>query len=511
MEKNHFLNISREILFLRKTITALERNLSLTLLTIVINSQLLFATNYYVAAAPVGNDANPGTIQLPWATIAKVNDKVFLPGDTIFFHRGDTWVGTGLLPIASGTSDNERIVYCAYGKGNKPVISRGGSGISIKKMNYITVADISLSNNTLRGVEIEGCNYIAILRVDVDNNGANAGIHMSSGGGNILIDGCRVTKAKNNGILIHGTTTTNLIHDVTVQNCYVGYTQGNDGIVVHSGKAGTIAGSNFVFRNNVSEFNPEQGFDITTGQNILMEDNVTKKNKEGAITFGHTASNLIIRRHYSDSEPTTRKSATLKISGPYCTVEHSVFIGSAETDIALVDLNPGIDSQPDYVKLINNTFVWNAQTTGSVFRIAPHYTGIANTVQHLEVKNNIFTTRTAAKATIDFNQADRPPDYNGFEFSNNLYFMSGGTQFIVSGNAGTPFTLTSFKSTFSQDLNGIEADPLLVNPASGNFRLSSALSPAYNTGADVILTDSLDLDKVAVPQSGKMDIGAFKL
>lgn len=511
MKKNHFLNISNGIFFLRKTITALVRNILLILLTFVINSQLLFATNYYVAAAPDGNDANPGTIELPWASIAKVNSKVFLPGDSILFRRGDTWTGTGLLTTASGTSDNERIVYCAYGAGNKPLIIGGGSGIYIKRMNYITIADISLSNNTLRGVEIEGSNYITILRVDVDNNGANAGIHMSSGGGNILIDGCRVTRAKNNGILIHGTTTTNLIHDVTVQNCYVGYTQGNDGILIHSGQTGTIAGSNFIFRNNVSEFNPEQGFDITTGQNILMEDNVSRNNKQGAITFGHTASNLIVRRHYSENEPTTSASATLKISGPYCIVEHSVFIGSAETNISLVDINPGSDSQPEFVKLFNNTFVWNALTTGSVFRIAPHYTGIANTIQHLEVKNNIFTTRTSAKATVSFSQADRPPDYNGFVFNNNLYFMPGGTQFIVSGNAGSPFTLTSFKSNFSQDLNGIEANPLFADPASGNFRLSSVLSPAYNTGADVTLTEYKDFDKLTVPQGVKMQIGAFAI
>ena len=77
------------------------------------------ATDYFVSMK--GNDANSGTSEsLSWRSLGKVNNFNFLPGDKVFFRRGDEWEGT-ITCNYSGKSGNP-IVYGAYGTGGKPKI-----------------------------------------------------------------------------------------------------------------------------------------------------------------------------------------------------------------------------------------------------------------------------------------------------------------------------------------------------------------------------------------------------
>ncbi len=74
------------------------------------------AKDYYISSK--GNDDNPGTIELPWKTISKVNQHSFKPGDTIYFARGNRFTG-GLHIKDSGLPDSP-IVFTAYGSGISP-------------------------------------------------------------------------------------------------------------------------------------------------------------------------------------------------------------------------------------------------------------------------------------------------------------------------------------------------------------------------------------------------------
>jgi hypothetical protein len=77
------------------------------------------ATTYYVANT--GSDSNNGTsTSTPWRTIAHVNAQTFSAGDSILFHRGDTW-REQLVPPSSGSSGSV-ITFGVYGSGNLPVI-----------------------------------------------------------------------------------------------------------------------------------------------------------------------------------------------------------------------------------------------------------------------------------------------------------------------------------------------------------------------------------------------------
>jgi len=78
----------------------------------------LLLTTYYVSTT--GSDTNNGTsTSTPWASVTKVDNTTFQPGDQILFQRGDEWHGL-LIASASGTAANP-IVYGAYGTGVDPI------------------------------------------------------------------------------------------------------------------------------------------------------------------------------------------------------------------------------------------------------------------------------------------------------------------------------------------------------------------------------------------------------
>lgn len=81
------------------------------------------ATNYYIDQM-IGNDMNDGTLSSPWQSLANVNSTVFLLGDSILFHAGQSWIGT-IIPKGSGT-ENDPIVIGRYGEGEDPAINGAG-------------------------------------------------------------------------------------------------------------------------------------------------------------------------------------------------------------------------------------------------------------------------------------------------------------------------------------------------------------------------------------------------
>ncbi|HTR40405.1 MAG TPA: hypothetical protein VMH87_02155 [Pseudomonadales bacterium] len=78
------------------------------------------ASDYYLSAQ--GNDANDGMSgSAAWKSIEKVNSTKLLPGDRIFFHRGDVF--SGELRMGNSGEQGRSIEIGAYGSGAKPVLS----------------------------------------------------------------------------------------------------------------------------------------------------------------------------------------------------------------------------------------------------------------------------------------------------------------------------------------------------------------------------------------------------
>jgi parallel beta-helix repeat protein len=82
-------------------------------------------TIYHVSSVnPAADDNNPGTAELPWKTLEKVNASIngLQPGDQVLFERGSTFNGSLLIQNKSGTVESP-ITFGAYGTGDKPIIN----------------------------------------------------------------------------------------------------------------------------------------------------------------------------------------------------------------------------------------------------------------------------------------------------------------------------------------------------------------------------------------------------
>lgn len=76
---------------------------------------------YYVSND--GDDAADGSLAHPWRTLAQVSQAALLPGDGVFFRRGDLFRGCVLAKAG--------VTYAAYGSGEKPRFYSGDFPLSV--------------------------------------------------------------------------------------------------------------------------------------------------------------------------------------------------------------------------------------------------------------------------------------------------------------------------------------------------------------------------------------------
>src|SRR5438105_13541137 len=114
--------------------------------------------NYYVD--PSSPRSNQGTFANPWKSINDIPRSInyFLPGDTVFFKRGQQYTGT--LSINSSGSNGSPIVFMPYGSGNAPVFQYNLANpaeaqpvdrtiIRLSQVNYIVIDGFELTDATI--------------------------------------------------------------------------------------------------------------------------------------------------------------------------------------------------------------------------------------------------------------------------------------------------------------------------------------------------------------------------
>ncbi|MEN8254609.1 MAG: sulfatase-like hydrolase/transferase [Verrucomicrobiota bacterium] len=95
-------------------------------LAALLSATLSFAGTVYHVDSIDGSDSNPGTsAQSAWKSLAKVNSRVFAPGDKILFRSGSRYSGA-LKPQGSGTPEHP-IVIDRYSEGSLPRIDGEGA------------------------------------------------------------------------------------------------------------------------------------------------------------------------------------------------------------------------------------------------------------------------------------------------------------------------------------------------------------------------------------------------
>jgi hypothetical protein len=457
---------------------------------------LQVGTTYYVDSSS-GSDSSSGTSTTSsWGSISKVNQQKFSAGDSVLFKRGSIFSST-LSITYSGTATNP-ITYGDYGTGSKPVFDLNGAkshGISIISSG-ITLKNLVVKNAGSQGILIENPNNgvynIQILDCEAYNIGAN-GILYSYGGGNVTIMRFVCNNTANSGIALMGSYTRRL-NNVLVEDCWISNSTSNDGITIHEGDSTpkTPAGSNFRLIGNHVQYSAEDGYDITTGNHILLLNNTSTKNQKTAFQLGHSAYDVEIVGHHSWDEGTWSTSGStvcIWISDVF--IHDSVFEGGDYHTFYFCD---PYDYKIDNITIQNNYIGWKGNRDIIWFE---------DPVTNLTFGNNIFYSSSTTGRQIQFSDSNYPPNHPSTVFKNNVYYSTGTFKFWDRDDG--EFNLSIFKSTYGQDPKGIGSDPKLVGYSKSDFSLKSN-SPAIDAGADV----KQATDYVGNPIYGVRDIGAYE-
>ena len=306
------------------------------------------AATYYVATT--GNNANPGTISQPFATLQKAHD-IANPGDTIYM-RGGTYT------LAAQTT-----------------ISRSGnSGNLIKVFNYpseVPILDgISLTNSGQSPIQMNSASWWHFQGLEI-KNGPAFGLYMSGASSNNIVERCVLhhntrLQASGGGITVDGTGANNLILNNDSHHNGVPGSNGGDGIGVNYTQAtGNIVRGNRIWRNN------DDGIDLWNAANVLVEGNWAWENG------------------YADSlVPTGGNGNGIKLGGGGTGDGNHI----VRNNVSWRNASNGFDDNNANIPMVvyNNTAYGNAGTNFAF------YTAVANVL-----KNNLALTPNS----VSFNAA----------------------------------------------------------------------------------------------------------
>lgn len=446
----------------------------------------------------------------PWKTISKVNKKKFVPGDSILFKRGGVWTDGPLKPKNGGKAggivtiedsilskpirfelvepkNHKSIYFGAYGAGDKPRIDcKGNKGLIIRH-NYIIVEDLHLDNggnNMLLFSREEGNFWNVVKNVDVTRCDGNA-VRFLHGGGNCWLDGLYVYDYKVNGIYLQGSPD-NPLKGVLVENCRVEKPlsiEWEDGISCHRDAEDNNIEGDVIIRNNTIIRSGEDGIDITSGTNILLEGNLIEHSYTAGIYVAKSRVNTVeIRGNFLNSNSINKGVGDLTIACSKVRAVNNIICGTGHHSVVLKGASE--------VQLWNNV-VAPGERTGNFIRLR-------DSLNQIEFKNNIF----------DFSNTDQKINgaADGIVFDYNCYYGASAEQEIWEKN--------NFKELKAQDAafepNGFWADPGFADSKKAHpdhFKLDKK-SPCLDKGANLPL--SVDFWKNQRAKDTAMDVGAFE-
>ncbi len=468
---------------------------------------------YYVSTS--GNDANPGTEQLPWRHIQYALDHVGA-GSTVNVLAGtyneyvtfknpgsatggyvtlQSYPGAGAaidgtgLPI-SGEVGLVNIVNKQYVKLiGFEVRNLKAGGVSSAFPQGISIrgngAFIEIRNNKVHDIE-NSCRRCGAHGIAVYGRDPNASIH------DLIIDGNDVYNGKfgwSESLVLNGnvekfTVSNNKVHDnENIGIDFIGFEGENPDPAVDRARDGTAFG-NLVYNIN-SYGNPAYGNErsadgiyVDGGTNIIIERNIV-----------HDA-NLGIELASEHSGKNT-SYITLRSNFIYNNTQAGIAFGGYDTK----------RGSTEHCVIVNNT-LYNNYTQGDWGAELYIQFDTRNNV----VKNNIVYANAykrymeAWSAVMTGNVIDR-----------NLYFTAGGSEAGTWVWKGTTYTsFSAYKAASGNDVTSlIGLDPLLINAAAGDLHINPG-SPAINAGDNLTSAQvgTQDIDGAARINGGAIDIGA---
>lgn len=402
---------------------------------------------FYVASH--GNDANPGTMALPWKTLKPVNEHTFVPGDTVLFARGSRFTG-GLLISGSGTQEKP-ITFTAYGRGPAPSFTRldyttlNGNMIQIRG-SYIVIDGLYFHD----GVPANPGKKVGARKVGA--------VYVTLGADHNIVKNCEFENCPV-AVQVYGQDcliTQNDIHDC---NMFLSYPYwGPVGIMV-------ATSNHEISYNRIINYFAKGGAFGADGGAIEI-DNREYANDNIEIHHNYSVGNEGFLEIIGETPSTNNIQVSYNVSDDY---QQFVFFWSGTN--CMVENNTVLCLKPSNSRV---RVVFSFAEEGGV-----------------TVRNNIFVLANglqvfAGDSVYNANKWEQP-------HYNNLYYVVDGSQ---ENPCGKPL-----------GKGEMVADPLFFDLKNRNLHLRAG-SPAVDAGVEV--GHSLDFNDKPVPVGAAPDLGAFE-
>ena len=478
------------------------------LLLLMVMAVTAEAADYYVATD--GDNGNEGNLTSPWRSIQHAVDTV-VPGDTIYV-RGGTY--TELITFNQSGSAAVGYITLRNYPTETPVIDGTALNVSnntgllyLKDISYVKIIGFELRNLTTSN---SGATPAAIWvfgtshHLEIKDNLVHS-IQNTSADGNahgIALYGDNATASINN-ILIDGNE---------IRNCVLGWSES----LVLNGNV-----ENFVVSNNTIHDNNNIGIDfigyegicsvasldrardgVCSGNVVYNIDTSTNPaytgNRCGNCIYVDGGTNITVERNtvHNCNIGIEIASEHKGKSSSYITVKNNFVYNNDIMGISLggYDTNRG---STKHCKIINNTCYKNDTAKEGNGELCLQYD-----TQNNEIKNNIFYT-TNQNLFI----SNQYTTNTGNQVDYNIYYSPGGVDGSEWQWKGTTYnSLSAWQSATGNDSNGMNSDPRLLNPGSGDLHITGS-SPAIDQGT-IIASLTKDIDGDSRPLGSGIDMGA---
>ena len=423
-------------------------------------------------------------------------------GDTIYVDTGRYVLSDPIAPPVSGSATS-KLAFAGSPRG-AILDGRGfvANCFNLTARHHVTIGGFFLANVTSHNLYSLNSHHLHFFR----NRAVGAGGH---------------------GVSLNGSYQAVLIDNRMEHN-------------LEDGLSATDVHQSFAARDNWLLNNGRRGIAIQGGTNVDISGNRIEENTAngivlGGISNGRVSYNLLRNNSATGSSSAISLASSLyntsiignTISGSsfgiYNQSSGTIFSGNQIFDNGFgIYFHVGANS-----RVLNNVFYNNLNA--GVYFYAGHYVTINNNVFYnngnpeiylrrgmlsTRIKNNIIAPRGSGRLGI--NVSDPNPETLGYHFEYNIYFPTEGAR--IGYWKGNRDTLRAWQVNSRQDGHSLEADPLFVNPAAGNFYLrsqegwfdggkwsfSGENSPGLNRGdpAD-------DYSGELSPSGGRINIGGY--
>lgn len=414
--------------------------------------------------------------------------------------------GVGLSGSTSGVV-NPSFTNCTF-QGN--TATGLGGGIYVVTLTA-SVANVALTNCLFQN------NTAFIATTALAKGGAIANAPSGAGSQvNMTVTNCSFVNNSSEewGGAVYNLSKTSGVIAMTFNGGTFSGNTGNSGSALHNwanGSASTVTFNGTVFSGNsaTSAGGAVRNYCDLTGGNGTVTFNGcrflgnTSSNFGGAVV-NHSINNGVATMNinacrFETNDATQRggciyaysstRNATYPVTAATTNVDNSIFFNNTAGLRSASVYNEAVLGAPSTVNLRNSTFANNRSANGP----GAYNTGVSPAAAVLNVTNCIYWGN-AFTATGDglFNNVSSGATINARNSSLQLAT-------ITANEVGT--------GVFNNLAGNIAGDPLFVNYALGDLRLTAA-SPCVNTGMVVALTT--DFDGNARPQGGAYDMGAYE-